>query len=122
MTDKNRHIDFSSKRGENPFSVPDNYFENFEDRFLDNYKKQQGDFKVPLVKMMKPYLYIAAGFLLLFTIGRTVLINTDTFNDEVLTSQALSVDEEMELIYSEIDDFTIINYLLENDLNGTETD
>lgn len=120
MTDSNKNIHLNSKKGENPFSVPDNYFEGFEDKFMDNMKRAEGDFKVPLVKMMKPYLYLVAGFLLLFTIGRTVLISVDNGDDDVITSQVLSAEEELELIYSEVDDFTITNYLLENDLEGLE--
>lgn len=121
MTDKNKYIDIS-KKGENPFTVPSDYFAGFEDRFMDDFKKKEGDFNVPMLKMMKPYLYIAAGFLLLFTIGRTVLTSVDTSNDNVITAQTLSAEEELELLYSEVDDFTITNYLLENDLNDAETE
>lgn len=114
MTSNDNNINLHDK-GENPFKVPKDYFENLEDSIMDNINRKEGDFKVPVLKVMKPYLYLAAGFLLIFVIGKTILSNSDV-SSNALTSNELTIDEEMDLIYSEVDDFTITNYLLEDEL------
>lgn len=114
MTSNDNNINLGNK-DENPFKVPKNYFENLEDSVMDTINRKEGDFKVPILKVMKPYLYLAAGFLLIFVVGKTFLTNSDV-SPNTLTSNELTIDEEMDLIYSEVDDFTITNYLLEDDL------
>lgn len=117
MTQRDDNINLHNK-GKNPFLVPDDYFDNLEDTVMENIKQKEGNFKVPVLKVLKPYLYMAAGFLLIFMVGKTILTNSDVSSD-VLTVNELTTDEEMDLIYSEVDDFTITNYLLENDLEET---
>lgn len=119
MTHENNNFNLHQK-GKNPFAVPENYFENFEDKMMEQIKQQEGDFKVPVINMVKPYLYIAASFLLLFFIGKTVVSEYSTSDDLNLSSTELTTDEEMEIMYTEVDDFTITNYLLENDLENSE--
>ncbi len=115
MTANNKNIHLQN-RGKNPFSVPEGYFNTLEDTVMEKIQEEEGTIKVPLLKVMKPYLYMAAGFLLIFWVGRTILSNSE-HTGNALTANELSADEEMDLIYSEVDDFTITNYLLENELD-----
>lgn len=121
MTNENKYNDFQPDKKENPFVVPENYFQDFDSNMMRKIKGEDGTFKVPVRQMMKPYLYIAAGFLLFFTIGRLVLTNMRTEQQVDLASNTLTLEQEMDIIYSEVDEFTITDYLLENDLNGSET-
>ena len=118
MINDQNNIHFQHSKGENPFTVPENYFKEFEPGMMKKIRDEEGTFKVPVLQMMKPYLYIAAGFLLFFTIGRVVLTHTQMQDEVELASNTLTADQEMELIYSEVDEFTITDYLLENDVNG----
>ncbi len=120
MITQGDHMDLDGKKGKNPFSVPDQYFESFEHRVISQIQ-QEGEpkdaVKTPLIQMVKPYLYLAASFLLFFIGGRFVLSNFNTSSDNAqLSDNNLSFDQEVDLIYSEVNDFTITDYLLENDL------
>ncbi len=122
MTTNNGNMEFDKRKGKNPFTVPENYFNDFESNLMDKIQVKEEKIKVPMVQMVKPYLYIAASFLLFFLGGRFVITNFSNPEEPTLSSNTLTFDQEMELIYSEVDDFTITNYLLENDFNETVND
>jgi hypothetical protein len=84
---------------ENPFLVPEGYFEQFNQRLSEKINalpaEQTGKWKI---KAISPYLAIAAGFLLVFTIWGTFL---DKFGKN--SGSGLTAENYPELRYFEMD-------------------
>ena len=96
---KNKHISLEEIGKELPFSVPENYFDQFASQLED-----QIGIKHVLVKhVFKPWMYMAAMFLGLLMMGSvfyTVYQNSSTKNAENYESYVLSqVDEASMLDY-----------------------
>lgn len=60
----------------NNFKTPDNYFDNFEDKF-DNYLNIRIERKenTSLFKKITPYIYVAASFIAMYFIGTFIVEN-----------------------------------------------
>ena len=114
---------------ENPFRVPEGYFETLEDRLMARIADEAADVetKRPVWRILKPALALAATFALIFGMGYGVLSLTHTLDrgtgsleetgyataeEELITPVSLidyyqsSLGEEAEL-----DEETIISYL-----------
>ncbi|HPE77148.1 MAG TPA: hypothetical protein PLC80_13730 [Draconibacterium sp.] len=64
--------ELSKIKKENPFRVPDNYFEDFSARLqmkLDTEKVEAPKKQSKVIQILKPALTMAAGFALLFTLA-----------------------------------------------------
>lgn len=64
--------ELSKIKKENPFKVPDNYFDDFSARLqmkLDAEKEDVPKQRNKIIQILKPALSIAAGFALLFTLA-----------------------------------------------------
>ena len=69
MKKEDKHIDLMAGLSkEQPFKVPDGYFENFEERLKERMQHESitPRKEVRVIKMLKPILWLAAGFLLVF--------------------------------------------------------
>lgn len=84
---------------ENPFLVPEGYFEQFNQRLSEKINtlplEQAGKWRI---RAISPYLAIAAGFLLVFTIWATFL---DKFGKN--SGNGLTAENYPELKYFEMD-------------------
>ena len=67
---KKQKISLSEIGRELPFTIPEDYFDNFTAKILVQTSKQH----VPIRKMMHSWLYMAAMFIGLFAIGNIVHI------------------------------------------------
>lgn len=68
---KNIAPELSKIERKNPFSVPDNYFEDFSARLqvrLDAQPVEKQGVKTRIIQYLKPALALAAGFALIFTL------------------------------------------------------
>lgn len=88
----------------NPFSVPGNYFENFVAK-KENIKK-----KVKIIEILKPYLSIAAGLVIVVGLWQFILTKTKTEQTAIKTEET-SVNNEF---YFEDIDISEINQTAEN--------
>jgi hypothetical protein len=64
--------ELSKIKKENPFKVPENYFEDFSARLqmkLDAEKEKVPKERTKIIQILKPALSMAAGFALLFTLA-----------------------------------------------------
>lgn len=103
---------------EHPFKVPDNYFEEFEKKLLSRIRSEQPageekDVIAPVISIVKPWLAMAAGFLLIALIyyqaprifsDKIDEVAAESMSEEdLINSIALIVDENEinELIISE---------------------
>lgn len=57
----------------NPFSVPEGYFEHLTDRVLEKIKEEEKPRKVAFMQLLKPYMGLAAIFLLAFLVVQFVV-------------------------------------------------
>ncbi|MDR1459816.1 MAG: hypothetical protein LBI60_06350, partial [Bacteroidales bacterium] len=74
-------------KNKNPFKVPENYFEHFNSRIMDQLsdKKECNPVVVPLWKKVLPWTAVAAAlFGILFSVG---LFDKTNVNDKVLAEQ-----------------------------------
>lgn len=105
---------------ENPFRVPDGYFENFASevmKSLPEKEKVMVDRKPTTWEKLKPLLYMAAMF-----VGAMLLIRVASTHYTPAGSQDVEeeVDEEMEYInmameYSMLDDYSLYVYLTDSE-------
>lgn len=65
-----------------PFSVPENYFEKFPAELQKKVKSEPAG-KPPVLKVLRPYISIAAGFLLVFALWQLVLQKLDYDNSPI---------------------------------------
>lgn len=98
---------------ENPFRVPEGYFEQFADSLMERLPRQEAALFVPkeptLWDKVKPWVYMAAMFA-----GAALIIRTASGQraDDAADSEA----QEMQLIseavdYSMLDDYSLYVYL-----------
>lgn len=95
--------------GENPFKLPEAYFEGLEDRLLARIaeeEKQQEPVQRPVWRILKPALALAATFALIFGMGYGVLALTHTLDGRGENSESRFATVEEELIRP----VSIINY------------
>lgn len=95
-----------------PFKVPENYFDGFEEKLKEKIEKKPANNKFERqISSIKPYLAIAAGFLLIFALWGILLkqFNKDNSGDAINTTQysetiyleSVSSDEMIEMLTKE---------------------
>lgn len=89
------------KNQANPFDIPEKYFDDLEARV--QYKISEQSKNISVFQKAKPYLMLAAGFALIFTIWKTVTVVyfDNNIRQSIKNEQAIS-------------DFEIQNYELES--------
>jgi hypothetical protein len=113
----------------NPFTVPDNYFEDFavniqkkiSEQELSTEKENKKSAKtLPFVQKLKPFLYAAASLALIFVAGDYLTMKTQSPSQDfmpLVETTTISVSEEdkrMDLLLSYIDENALIDYLYDN--------
>lgn len=104
-----------------PFTVPDNYFEQFADNMMNmlpkEHVKEQKKHRTIALPRIARYISYAAMLIMVFAIGYT-LYNTNQ------TTQNITAEEHYEGEYIDeilnnypIDDYTFYCYLTGNDIN-----
>ena len=125
---------FDIPSGEEVFRTPDHYFEDFEARLAQRidalapetaeqtYESEEKVLKVPFLVMLKPYLYMAAMFVLVFFGLRLVGQRKQTSDTEVLSQMQESMEEVTydeataeEILMSELDEYSILYYFINQD-------
>ncbi|HCR91703.1 MAG TPA: hypothetical protein DIW50_14865 [Prolixibacteraceae bacterium] len=67
MKKDDNHIEFLKELPkQQPFKVPEAYFETFEERLQQRIQQQAGKSKPKIIQMLRPVLWLAAGFVLVF--------------------------------------------------------
>lgn len=85
---KKRQSNLEQFKGENPFKVPEGYFENLTTQIMSNLPEQPAREPAKVVSMadrIRPWLYMAAVFVGLLLFFRALIGITDT--DENVESQ-----------------------------------
>lgn len=120
----------------NPFTVPDNYFEDFDEKIK---KRLDDNSKPQIIEIAKPYLSIAAILIGLFIVWNVILkvyLSVSDFGNTIVTEQITDddvyIDEVDESLFAEmysiedtvsfmsssladVDTETLIEYLADNE-------
>ncbi|MGB5989791.1 MAG: hypothetical protein WBG43_08625 [Marinifilaceae bacterium] len=114
----------------NPFKMPDNYFEGFADKVMDKIHEDE-DLKTNPVNVFKTYFWMAATFIFIFGIGRLIIPMVLDPSEKIQTQASQTIakfdsstyntdifDEDLDL---EVDltDEQIIEYLAEQDIDDS---
>lgn len=70
-----------------PFKVPENYFEDFAQKMQEQTVFAAPQQNVPLMVKLKPYLYMAASFIVIFSIALTVVYTHNDFANLVSSNK-----------------------------------
>ncbi len=99
----NKHISLNEIGKEVPFSVPENYFNHFTQQI----EEQIGIHTPPAHKLLRPWMYIAAMFvvaLMLGQLGYRLYQNNSTQNSENYELYVLSQVDETALMDCYVDE------------------
>lgn len=100
--EKRKHISFENAGKKLPFTVPENYFENFALQMDGQIMAKP----VPVYKLLRPWLYVAAMILGVFFLSRIGYNIYQEKNDHLMA-------ENYDLyIMSQVDETEIIDYYL----------
>ncbi len=123
---------------DNPYKVPENYFDNLGVQIQNKIKQDEGQFeqaedKLPLIVQLKPYMWMAASIFVLVFAARIILSNSispeykiASFGNEdiqviaqVDSAEATSNEIDLEF-FDDLQDATsddIIDYLSDSDID-----
>ncbi|MDE5420738.1 hypothetical protein L3073_00805 [Ancylomarina sp. DW003] len=123
---------------DNPYKVPENYFENLGEQVkekikLEEMKLNEVEEKQPLIVQLRPYMWMAASIFVLVFAARIILTSSidpefkiSSFgNEEIQTIAQVDSSEvdtnEIDLAFfedlSEVTSDDIINYLSDSDID-----
>ncbi len=123
---------------DNPYKVPENYFDNLGAQIQNKIKQEEGQFdqveeKISLIVQLKPYMWMAASVFVLVFAARIILSNSispeykiASFGNEevqaiaqVDSSEASTNEIDLEFFddLSEVTTDDIINYLSDSDID-----
>ncbi len=97
----------------NPFSVPKDYFQNFSVELTKEAKR-----KTRVIQMLKPYISIAAGIIIVFGIWQIILSNIDKVNAVAEINDTTIIENNINFDNIEFDDLNenIDDYLADEDI------
>jgi len=93
-----KHISLDDIGNKLPFTVPENYFEQFAAQIDGQISVKP----VPVINLLRPWIYMAAMFVGLFLIGKvslSVYQNKKIVNAENYETYVMSQVDEDEMIY-----------------------
>jgi len=110
-----------------PFRVPEGYFDNLADRIIENVEQDEEKEKVRILPLMKSFLWMAASFLFILTLGK-LLVPYFVDPSQKLSSNMVAQNGVVDTVKEESTfDFTgdfepsveeIIEYLSEEGFDG----
>jgi hypothetical protein len=94
---------------QNPFRVPDNYFENFAAAMEQKISEKKETKIIPLYRKLKPLYYIAAAVVLAFFAGDYLTMKT---SNEALYAEQTEIEQQSDVLLAFVDEQTLVNYYL----------
>ncbi len=118
----------------NPYKVPENYFDNLGSQIqekikVEEMKTKESEEKLPLIVQLRPYIWMVASIFVLVFVARIVLTNSIgsefkiiSFGNENIQANAIepatSTDETLFIdSFSGVTDEDIIEYLSYSDID-----
>lgn len=120
----------SDMKKDQPFKVPENYFENLSDRINERIEKEENPKEKNLIQILKPYMWMAASVLAFVLIAKLILttaVPTDFQNQPISqiedSSTVNTENVESDFFFdsmSETSSDEIIEYLSDYDIATDE--
>ncbi|NOU60527.1 hypothetical protein [Marinifilum caeruleilacunae] len=120
----------SDMKKDQPFKVPEDYFENLSDRISERIEQEENPKEKNLVQVLKPYMWMAAsiiGFVFVAKLILTTSVPTDFQNQQITqiedTSTVSTENTDSEIFFdsmSETSTDEIIEYLSDYDIATDE--
>jgi hypothetical protein len=110
-----------------PFRVPDGYFDNLTDRIIDNVEQEEKKEKIRMLPVMKSFLWMAASFLFIFTLGKLIIPHfadpSQKLSGDVVAQNGVVDTAKEESVFDFTGNFEpsvdeIIEYLSEEGIDG----
>lgn len=105
---------------ENPFTVPEGYFEQFTERLMEQLPDLPAaeEAETPVITLwqrVKPWFYLAAMFAGVIFSAKLFLQTAEGQADTVAQTEEQLTDEEIDTMmeYAMVDDYTLYRYLTE---------
>ena len=108
---KNENNILAEIGNKNPFTVPENYFENFAAAMEQKISAEKKTKIIPLYNKLKPFYYIAAAVVLAFFVGDYLTIKTSTGIDAEY-AETYTMPESSDVLLAYIDEHTLVEYYL----------
>ena len=113
---KNENNILTEIGNKNPFTVPQNYFENFAATMEQKISAEKKETKIiPLYSKLKPFYYIAAAVVLAFFVGDYLTMKTSIGTMVADTTETVAVPEQSDVLLAYIDEHTLVEYYLTNE-------
>ena len=98
---------------QNPFTVPQNYFENFAVAMEQQIFTEKKEAKtIPLYSKLKPFYYIAAAVVMAFFAGDYLIMKTSNDINVADSAETYSMPEHSDVLLAYIDEHTLVEYYL----------
>jgi hypothetical protein len=120
----------SKSTKDNPFKVPENYFDTFSERVQERIEAEEKPHKTPTLQMLQPYLWMAAcviGFVIVAKVILPGIITPDykirqisQVDSQLIETEIPTTLEESDFLFStttDASDEEIIDYLSEEDID-----
>lgn len=101
----NKHISLAEIGKELPFGVPENYFEHFAVQMDEQIVSKS----IPVRKLLKPWMYMAAMF-----VG--VLFSGQIFYNKYQNNTSLNAENYEFYVLSQVDETALIDYYVDDSL------
>lgn len=137
MTEESNDIDLNKLPKDNPFDIPDNYFDNFYIKLQDKISRKQSYFD-RIIYILKPQISYAVLLIFFIFIGYSSFkifykdnnLNKKDFNNEIITNEMFYINENeltdilcednSQIVNTNIKDEDIILYLADNNIDNSE--
>lgn len=113
---------------DNPFTVPEGYFDNLTEEIMSKLPEKEGgpavETETTTWAKIRPWLYMAAMFIAILLPIRYMINSTGTTDKEAITGinndEELFADEYIDIImdHSMMDDYTLYQFLTEADTDA----
>ncbi|WP_321299726.1 hypothetical protein [Marinifilum fragile] len=120
----------SDMKKDQPFKVPENYFENLSDRISERIEQEENPKEKNWVQILKPYMWMAASVLAFVFVAKLILttaVPTDFQNQQVSqiedSSNVNTENVESDFFFDSMSETTsdeIIEYLSDYDIETDE--
>ncbi len=131
---KNKPFKLDEINKKSPFKVPDNYFDDFAKNMQHQIENEPHAVVIPFMTRIRPYLYVAASVLIIFTVTFVALNtsekeenvyakkNSDTIKSSTMqvattTTTKTTVSDELVEDYYSMDDEELFNEVFDEEFD-----
>jgi hypothetical protein len=117
-----KHQDYILKtmenlKGNSPYKVPEGYFDQLSGQIQARIQEEQQSSRSPIIQMMKPWIGLAASFILIATLYFS--LGPSRWNGQSEQMVATTNIMDLDPLTDQFNEMDLINYIAEQDLDVT---